>query len=187
MYLSHSPVLYCSSIIIIVFLLSIPQKACVAYSTIQYQHLLGVPSGRWPQLSKKKIFLGHQSVGTYIISGINSVLPQFSNLNFNIHKIDKNTFKTVTPSFFPHIAFGESMNPSSKIDDFVSLMNNGLATQTDIAFFKFCYVDIDIDKNTNIKKLFLSYKSAMTKLAQQYPETTFLHVTTPLTSQLSLF
>jgi len=60
--------------------------------------------------------------------------------------------------------------------------------KADIAFFKFCYVDINA--HTDVKKLSNSYKNAMKILRDKYPKTTFVHCTVPLmrkTGSLKLF
>jgi hypothetical protein len=59
-------------------------------------------------------------------------------------------------------------------------MNAGLGGKADIAFFKFCYVDISPD--TDINKVFVEYKNTMSALRAKYPQTTFVHITTPLTT-----
>ena len=98
-------------------------------------------------------------------------------INLNI------VYSTSTTDFnspvLAHFRIGNNIDPISKIDAFVDLMNNGIGNKVDIAFFKFCY--IDITGNTNIQNIFNIYKEHMLKLKQRYPETTLIHVTVPLT------
>jgi hypothetical protein len=53
---------------------------------------------------------------------------------------------------------------------------------SDIAFFKFCFVDIET--STDIETIFSDYKNMMSDLKQDYPNTTFIHVTVPLIKTL---
>ena len=132
-------------------------------------------------LSKKKIFFGHQSVGENIINGISIILNNYPDINFNILKIDSDKQLPREKSFFAHSRIGVNQNPKSKIDAFFHLMSKGMAQHVDIAFFKFCYVDIH--QGTPIKNLFTHYEKSMKKLSEQHPDTTFIHVTVPLESQ----
>lgn len=137
--------------------------------------------GHIQDISNKKIYFGHQSVGYNIISGIQHILPQHPDLKLNIIDLKNNQSPSFSAPIFAHSAIGTNQDPKSKIDAFVALMDKGMAQNVDIAFFKFCYVDIH--QGTNIKNLFTYYKDAMKKLVEKYPETTFAHVTAPLTSR----
>ena len=57
-------------------------------------------------------------------------------------------------------------------------MEKGIAEKVDIAFFKFCYVDIT--RETNIERLFEHYVNVMSYLNDKYPGVKFLHVTVPI-------
>jgi hypothetical protein len=57
-------------------------------------------------------------------------------------------------------------------------MDAGIGGSADVAFFKFCFVDIGAD--TDVNKVFDHYKNTMSRLKTKYPGTTFVHVTVPL-------
>jgi hypothetical protein len=59
-------------------------------------------------------------------------------------------------------------------------MDSGVGNNVDIAFFKFCYVDIMRDSDP--QKIFNGYSAAIEELKQRYPNTKFLHVTVPIRS-----
>jgi hypothetical protein len=129
------------------------------------------------RLSGAKIYFGHQSVGFNIMDGLNELLKNNPRIKLRISQskiIDD--FKSPV---FGHSANGQNMNPVSKIESFTGLMESGLGNRLNMAFFKFCYVDID--RNTDIEKLFDRYKSSMAALKKKYPVTGFIHVTVPLT------
>jgi len=135
-----------------------------------------IPGSAWKKLSKKRIYFGHQSVGNNIINGIKDLMKENSQINLNIVKTaDPADFKT---GIFAHSSVGENENPQSKIDAFASFVEKGIGDTANIAFFKFCFVDIDT--GTDIQKLFTEYKSKMLLLKKQYPKTTFIHFTVPL-------
>ena len=56
---------------------------------------------------------------------------------------------------FAHSPIGTNMDPGSKIARFREIMDSGVGQAADIAFFKFCFIDVDHD--TDIDALFESY------------------------------
>lgn len=140
----------------------------------------------WNKIAAKKIYFGHQSVGLNIIQGIQDLMKNEHGARINIiQTADSSQF---TSGIFAHSPVGKNDNPESKIEDFVEKMDNGIGQKADIAFFKFCYVDINA--STDVEKLFNSYKNALKILQGKYPRTTFVHSTIPLmrkTGALKLF
>jgi hypothetical protein len=59
-------------------------------------------------------------------------------------------------------------------------MASGMAEKSDIAFFKFCFVDIT--RSGRPTELFEKYTALMDELSETYAETEFMHVTIPLCS-----
>ncbi len=153
-----------------------------AQTTIHLDNLRGVSSNTWKKLSEKRIFFGHQSVGQNILDGVTDIMTDLPQIQLSIKKIDKYRDYGSEPAF-NHVWLGENTVPQSKIDDFVKYIQNGIGATADIAFFKFCY--IDFSKETDIKKLFDRYQSAMSELEHTFPKTKFIHVTVPLVSRPS--
>lgn len=79
---------------------------------------------------------------------------------------------------FAHFRVGQNCDPHSKCRAFAQVLNAGVGERVDVAFFKFCYVDITA--HTDIHELFTVYQDVMASLSQQYPKVVFLHVTVPL-------
>lgn len=123
---------------------------------------------------KKRIFFGHQSVGSNILDGMKNILSDDN----DFRPIETRTPGEVKGTGFYHCRVGTNQDPISKINDFVSLMNNGFGKNVDIACFKFCY--IDIQESSDVTQLFETYQTAMQSLEETYKNTTFLHVTVPL-------
>jgi hypothetical protein len=126
------------------------------------------------KLSRQRIFFGHQSVGGNLLDGVKQVSP-----GLRIVEVKAPT-EPVAPGTIAHAMVGENLKPESKIADFERLMDGGLAKGADVAFFKFCY--IDINGGTDTRALFEKYRAAMEGLKARHPGTTFVHVTVPLTT-----
>ncbi len=145
--------------------------------TTQFPSTKDVSSEKWEKLAQKKIYFGHQSVGNNIMDGVNDLMKEYPQIKLNI-------VKTSSPSEFSNPVFahetnlGKNNDPISKINAFASFVEKGIGDLVDIAFLKFCFVDVDA--GTDFQKLFTDYKSTMTKLSQEYPKTTFVHFTVPL-------
>jgi len=137
-----------------------------------------VPKEYWTRLAEKKIFFGHQSVGFNIVDGIKDIMKEHDYIKLNI-------VETIEPAafnqpVFAHGQVGQNGDPTSKINSFQNMMDAGMGNKADIAFFKFCYVDVTRDSNP--KQIFDQYTSAINNLAERYPQTTFLHITVPVCS-----
>jgi len=136
-----------------------------------------IPVSSWQPLVEKRIFFGHQSVGNNIISGIENILNENSNIHLNI--IETKTPKDFTAPIFGHFGVGENFDPLSKNKDFTSIIDDGIGEKADIAFYKYCYVDIK--ESADVEALFSSYRLNMSILQKAYPHVSFIHVTVPLT------
>lgn len=137
-----------------------------------------VPKEYWVKLAEKRIFFGHKSVGYNIIDGIKDIINECDYIELNI-------VETCDPAefgrpVFAHSQVGRNTDPVSKIKSFRNIMDAGVGNKVDIAFFKFCYVDITRDSDP--QKIFDSYSATVEELENLYPETRFLHVTVPLCS-----
>lgn len=132
----------------------------------------------WENLSNKKIYFGHQSVGFNIIDGVEDILKEYPFIRLKIRENDKPGSEG---GGLIHSRVGQNVNPKSKIDDFSFKMQGIKSGKFDIAGFKLCYVDIHTQ--TDIESIFSQYKKTMAELAEKYPETIFIHFTVPLTSE----
>lgn len=128
------------------------------------------------QLSGKKIFFGHQSVGFNIIDGIGDLFNQTSGKKLNI--METRNPADFNQPVFAHATIGANCDPSSKLADFEKILLSGVGDKVDIAFFKFCYVDITA--GSDVEKIFREYADTMSQLKKRYPKVTFVHITVPL-------
>lgn len=131
-------------------------------------------------LSKKNIYFGHQSVGYNILDGVRDLQESIQN-KLNIVEVKKNN--GLEESGVYHAKIGKNGDPISKIDDFVNQIDAVIGIPLNIAFLKFCYVDINAD--TDVKTLFNYYKNKMAAMGKKYPETKIIHFTVPLNTTVT--
>ncbi|RJQ23900.1 hypothetical protein C4565_10490 [Candidatus Parcubacteria bacterium] len=162
-------------------LLTISINACqennMTTGDLSLPKIKNIPPVKWTKLAEQKIYFGHQSVGVNILEGMQSVIIEYPQINLKIMEITQAT--SAQEGVFAHSTVGQNEDPFSKIDAFTNYINSRQGKRWDIAFFKFCY--IDINAATDINKLFVSYKNALNEVASKHPTTTFIHFTVPLT------
>lgn len=149
----------------------------MSVETTHVTPLTDISGATWKKLSEKKIYFGHMSVGFNIVNGLNDIIKENPQVNLNI--VESNDPANFDSPLFAHSRIGKNHEPISKIDDFKKFMDDGIGNNADYAFFKLCFVDITA--TTDVQKVFTYYREKMEKLKEQYPKTTFIHVTVPLT------
>lgn len=143
----------------------------------QLQTVRQIPPQKWDGLAQKKIFFGHQSVGNNIMQGVEEIIS--SNPDIKLNVVETRDAADLEKPVFAHYAnIGKNHQPLLKIEDFVQLMNDGFGDKLDIAFLKFCFVDLN--SGTDIKHIFERYKENIAKLNSRYPGLTIVHFTVPL-------
>lgn len=163
-------------LLIVFYVVSLNTNLFAGDKTMPNETISALPAAALTALSSKKIYFGHQSVGFNIIDGIKDIMSANKLVKLNIIELDQ--IKKLESSGFYHARVGSNRNAISKIDDFAAQMDAGIGGTADIAFFKFCFVDIGAD--TDIQKVFAHYQVTMAKLRKKYPTTKFIHFTVPL-------
>jgi len=139
--------------------------------------LLGeVSDTAWQSLRTKRIFFGHQSVGANIMDGVADVLRDEPRIGLRL--AGGEGALAGGEGGFAHGSVGRNGDPGFKTDDFVRLIEGPLRDQVDIAFHKYCYVDIS--QTTDVAAVFGHYQKTMARLRAEFPGVVFVHVTTPL-------
>ena len=141
-----------------------------------YKSLNDVEQSKIDKLSSQKIYFGHQSVGNNILSGLQKIVNSNSKIQLRIVETDRQS--DFSAPIFAHSKVGQNTDPFSKINDFSKKIESGIGGKADISLFKFCY--IDINSETDVQRIFKEYQSAMARLIQLYPQTTFIYSTVPL-------
>ena len=127
------------------------------------------------KLGQRSIFFGHQSVGANILDGLTKLATR-EGVTLRLVELPGGT--AIPPGSFAHGLIEENGNPSRKLESFTREL--GSISKVDVAFMKFCYVDFSAD--TDAKALFEKYQATIAGLKSRRPETSFVHVTAPLTT-----
>jgi len=150
------------------------------------QHSVAVPSGittdDLAEVSRMKVFFGHQSVGMNILDGVRAVYAAHGMAAPPIE--EGSTQPGRDGGFIDHAFIGENGNPLLKIQDFGAKMRSGIGQAVNMAMMKFCYVDIN--GSTDVDTLFDSYRTSMAALQREFPDVIFNYVTVPLTTEPGL-
>ena len=131
--------------------------------------------GDWHAVSGLKIAFGHQSVGADVIDGI-ELLARETGVPMSI----KATRNPLSAPALHHFAIGENGAPDSKLLDFSGSIAETIGGSADVAFMKLCYVDFN--GTTDANELARKYISTLESLSLQFPNTTFVALTAPLTT-----
>jgi len=126
--------------------------------------------------AERRIFFGHQSVGLNLLEGMQQ-LAKREGVSLRIVEARP---PGVDAGTLAHAAMEENGDPLKKLRSFKRAFTSGAAAGADLAFLKFCYVDITAD--TDVSALFAAYRTTMAEVQAASPGTTFLHVTAPLQS-----
>jgi hypothetical protein len=137
-----------------------------------------VPRVARSEVARKRIFFGHQSVGSNIVDGLVDLVHEQPALGLHVLGLDAS--RTEVGGFFAHEQIGANEQPATKTEAFARLMDEGLAGRLDVAFHKYCFVDIA--PNADPRALFGAYRATMERLRLSFPHVTFVHVTVPLTT-----
>lgn len=141
-----------------------------------YAKIDQVPPSLWERLSAKRIFFGHQSVGSNIIEGVEELARE--NNKFKIRIIEGSDPNLMAKPAFLHSLIGANGDPRSKLSAFRDIIEKEGGDHLDIAFFKFC--PWDFDQGTDIEKVFMEYRETLSQLETKYPKIKFVHLTVPL-------
>ena len=147
----------------------------VKEAAVQRSTIADVPDSAWTALAAKRVYFGHQSVGANIMDGVADVIAAEPRLGLRVVAAEA---APETGGVFLHGAVGRNEDPAAKTDDFAARLDGPLAGRVDVAFHKYCYVDVTAA--TDVPALFERYRQTMARLAAAHPGVVFVHVTTPL-------
>lgn len=145
---------------------------------IIFRSLAEVPVEKWQALATKRIYFGHQSVGYNILDGINDLVNENPQIKLNV--VESTDFSKHLGGAFFHSKVGANFDPGSKMGDFEKAFTADNAGKIDIAFLKFCYVDITAD--TKPEQVFASYADMLKRVRANNPQMILVHFTAPLTA-----
>jgi len=125
-------------------------------------------------LKSKQVFFAHQSVGNNILSGVSRISDELV-----LTEIDDPSIPDTRPSFY-HTMIGENTVPLSKLTEYDHMIREGIGEKVDLSMLKLCYIDFGTE--TDVEAVFAEYKRIYDGLIEDFPNVTFIHFTTPLTT-----
>jgi lysophospholipase L1-like esterase len=159
-------------------LLSMQRTRIDMAQTISFPSVSDLPPSQWQILSQKKVFFAHMSVGYNILDGAQRKQKEIPSFSFPAMEA-KDPSELKTGGCY-HGNLGHNGDPIAKINSFRDKILALKSPPPDLAFMKFCYVDIYAQ--TDVEALFSQYQQMIRDLQKELPGTRFLHCTAPLTS-----
>lgn len=156
-----------------------PGDVKASVEDILHADLQNLPPARWQAFSGKRIYFGHKSVGAEILAGLADLRKELPQIELKVAHGDPASL--LGKPGFAESSIGANFDPDSKMRDFAAKLEAAGPGAVDFAMMKFCYVDID--RRTDVAKVFARYKETIAGLEQKLPGTTFIHCTVPLTSR----
>jgi len=139
--------------------------------------MTGLKNGTVEQAFGKKSYFGHQSVGRDILNGVALLVPTHVD---RIISLDPNGSNSFEERGIYHSRVGANADPKRKIDAFRDVLHSVSPGTFDVAFLKFCYVDVT--EKTDIDDLYAYYRETLAALKLEFPDVIFVHFTVPLTT-----
>jgi len=129
-----------------------------------------------------RVFFGHQSVGRNILDGIDD-LSALSDVSISRGAVEDGVDPASVAFLDAHLE--ENLKPMRKVEHFAELIRSGIGGSVNVALMKFCYVDTY--ENEDADSILSHYLTTMESLEAEYPDTTFVYVTMPLSSPMTGF
>jgi hypothetical protein len=148
-----------------------------ASATDNISVLSQIPDSALAQLAQRRIFFGHQSVGSNLLDGVAEIMAGDPRLRLRVVKSDAP--HTISGAGIFHAFVGENRRPDRKNADFARIVNAGFGADGDVALLKYCY--LDVGPATDVEHLFADYRKTVDAVRAQNPRLTVVSVTQPLT------
>jgi hypothetical protein len=139
--------------------------------------------------ARLRMFFAHQSVGGSLVDALPDVYaeqglpaPGVRLLTAPAHE-RQSVPQDGPDGFVAHATFGQNGDARAKIEDFDARLRAGLGRELDVALMKLCYADVT--SGTDVDAVFAAYRRTLAALVADFPDVTFLHVTTPVTTEPS--
>ena len=134
----------------------------------------------WKTLSRKTLYFAHQSVGYDILKGVGEWIDHVPAIGLAIEPLTGDPIDAPAGRWY-HSPVGHNGRPFEKLKSFSATMEAGWGDVLDVAFIKFCYLDVSAGFDS--RQLFDTYQKTMERIARRFPRLTLLHFTVPLTSR----
>ncbi len=122
------------------------------------------------------IYFGHQSVGAYIMMGVDDLLASVPAAD----RLGRGDLAGAGPGVWADGPVESNMDPIGTLADFRSQMTQ-LCGKVDLAFMKLCYADQGYIDSHGAQSLYDAYRTTMSAVHTACPSATLVHFTMPIT------
>lgn len=143
----------------------------------QEYHIPTASSEDLEAIASAKVFFAHQSVGFNMMDAVPHL---YLDSGIPAPTVNETTDEPAAAQIV-HVKIGKNGDPLGKIDEFDAIMRSGMADAVDVAVLKLCYVDFQV--GTDAQQIFEAYRDMLSSLAADYPGTSFVAATAPLTTE----
>lgn len=152
--------------------------ASIYPASVDLGALDAVPAERWDALRQKRILFGHQSVGNDILAGLEEIAIRKPHVRLRV--IESRDPASFDEPGLVHFKVGANEQAGSKLADFEDVLGGPLGKRADLAFMKFCYVDLFRDGDP--AALHGAYQQTVSRVQRANRSVRLLHLTMPLTT-----
>jgi hypothetical protein len=130
---------------------------------------------QWQRVAQLHILFGHQSVGSNILSGVQTLASE-QQVPLRIAESQE----VLAAPGLQHFKVGRNEDPEGKLADFRAALTKNTAAPLDVALLKLCY--IDFKPTLDSSQLAQHYIALFDELGRSHPNTVFVPMTSPLTT-----
>lgn len=127
-------------------------------------------------VGRTRVFFGHKSVGGNIVEGLQELSRMAGAPTIKLASLGSG--EAPRGPVFLEAEIGENGRPLTKLDAFAEDLDRLGPGAVSVAVMKFCYLDFLADSQPD--QIFAAYVERIAQLQSRYPQTVFVHVTTPL-------
>ena len=134
-------------------------------------------TARWSLVGCRTVYFGHQSVGSGVVAGMESLAAARS---VPIRFVQSRDPSAVPSPAFVHFLVGQHRDYASKNADLLRLLDADERADSPIVILKYCYADsnppVDADR------MFDAYRETLESIRYEHPDASVVHSTIPLTT-----
>lgn len=129
-------------------------------------------------VAQMRVFFAHRSVGENVLDALPAL---YAENGVEAPAIVEASVAEDEPGTITHAEAGTNREPLGKIANFDAMVRSAPPGSIDVALLKLCF--LDINRHTDVNALFETYSRTIAELERDFPQITFVHVTTPLKAE----
>lgn len=137
----------------------------------------GSDAFRWSQIARRRVYFGHQSVGSDVLGGVRHWNEK---LDLGVRLVQTRQPSSVAGPALIHFLAGQNGDFASKNTAILRYLGSRDYADDAIVLLKYCYVDIN--DRTDVDGQFDEYRDTIATIAVDHPDVTVVHTTIPITT-----